>query len=170
MEQQEENPILQTGQTDTEAMQTEEMTQTKESIQTEDKENRTKDRTLHELCAGIVLWGLICEIIGVWFVADKTGYSLGLATGTLLGVLAGIHMWWAIDRALDFSESAASKMIVKHSMIRYLVIVAALALVMVSGFANPLSAFLGLMGLKVSAYLQPFTHRVCSYFYKKKDI
>ena len=47
-----------------------------------------------------------------------------------------------------------------------MVIVIVMALVMVSGFANPLAAFLGLMGLKVAAYLQPFTHRICAKFYK----
>lgn len=141
---------------------------------TDNKENGTekKDKqpnTLFELSAGIVLWGIICQLIGVWFTADKLGYSQGLAIGTVLAVLSGIHMWRALDKALDFSGDAASKMIVRSSIIRYLVIVAVLAVIMISGAANPLSAFLGLMGLKVSAYIQPFTHKLFATFYKKKD-
>lgn len=126
-----------------------------------------KSNTLLELSIGIILWGVLSQITLVWFVEDKSGYSMGLWIGTALALLAGFHMWWALDRALDCAQDAASKMIVKQSIIRYLVIVVALAAVMMSGFLNPLATFLGLMGLKVSAYLQPFTYKICSKFYKK---
>lgn len=117
------------------------------------------DRTLSELMIGIAAWGMLCQITVVWFVADKAGYSLGLWMGVLLAAAAGVHMWWALDRALDLRRDAAVKMITKHNIIRYFVFVIVMALIMVSGFANPLAAFLGLMGLKVAAYLQPFTHK-----------
>ena len=121
------------------------------------------DRTLLELSIGIVVWCLLCQVAGIWFVSDKAGYSLGLWMGTLLAVAAGVHMWWALDRALDFARDTAVKMMTKHNILRYLVITAVLALIMVSGIANPLAAFLGLMGLKVAAYMQPFTHKVLGY-------
>ncbi len=124
---------------------------------------KKKDRTLFELSAGIVAWGLICQLTVVWFVSDRAGYSLGLWMGTFLAVAAGCHMWWALDRALDLARDNAVKMITKHNIIRYAVIVAAMAFIMVSGAANPLAAFLGIMGLKVAAYLQPFTHKVLGY-------
>ncbi len=121
------------------------------------------DRTLTELAVGIAAWGLLCQVTVVWFVADKAGYSLGLWMGVLLAAAAGVHMWWALDRALDYGRDAAVKMITKHNIIRYFVFVIVMALIMVSGFANPLAAFLGLMGLKVAAYLQPFTHKALGF-------
>mgnify|MGYP002510986371 CR=1 FL=1 len=124
---------------------------------------KKKDRTLFELSVGIVAWGLICQLTVVWFVSDRAGYSLGLWMGTFLAVAAGCHMWWALDRALDLARDNAVKMITKHNIIRYAVIVAAMAFIMVNGAANPLAAFLGIMGLKVAAYLQPFTHKVLGY-------
>lgn len=124
---------------------------------------KKKDRTLFELSVGIVAWGLICQLTVVWFVSDRAGYSLGLWMGTFLAVAAGCHMWWALDRALDLTRDNAVKMITKHNIIRYVVIVAAMAFIMVNGAANPLAAFLGIMGLKVAAYLQPFTHKVLGY-------
>lgn len=126
---------------------------------TENKEGNKPDRTLLELSLGIAAWGLLCQVAIVWFVSDKAGYSLGLWIGVLLAVAAGAHMWWALDRALDFGRDTAVKMITKHNIIRYFVYVIVMAWIMASGFANPLSAFLGLMGLKVAAYLQPFTHK-----------
>ena len=130
--------------------------------------NRIKiDRTLLELSVGSMLWGILCQLTIMWFVKDKAGYSLGLWLGVLLAVAAGIHMWWSLDRSLDFMQDTAVKMVTKHNMIRYLVIVVVMGLIMISDFANPLSAFLGLMGLKVSAYIQPFTHKICEKFYKE---
>ena len=116
---------------------------------------------------GSMLWGILCQLTIVWFVKDKAGYSLGLWLGVLLAVAAGTHMWWSLDRSLDFMQDTAVKMVTKHNMIRYLVIVVVMGLIMISDFANPLSAFLGLMGLKVSAYIQPFTHKICEKFYKE---
>ncbi len=121
------------------------------------------DKTLLELVIGILAWGALCQLAVVWFVPDKAGYSIGLWMGVLLAVAAGVHMWWALDRALDFAQDTAVKMMMKYNIFRYAAIVAAMALIMVSGFANPLAAFLGIMGLKVAAYLQPFTHKVLGY-------
>lgn len=134
---------------------------------TEPEENGNKvfgriDRTLWELSVGILLWGIVCQATVVWLVSDKAGYSSGLWLGVLMALLAGIHMWWALDRSLDFAQDAAAKKLMIHSIVRYVVIVIAMALLMISGSANPLSAFLGLMGLKVSAYIQPFTHKLSS--------
>lgn len=133
------------------------------------KESRKKigsiDKTLLELLVGILFWGAVCQAAGVWIVKDKPGYSIGLWIGVLLASLAGTHMWWALDRVLEYGGEAAVKLITKHNIIRYAVIVMVMVLVMISGFANPLSAFLGLIGLKVAAYLQPFTHKICAKFY-----
>ena len=56
-------------------------------------------------------------------------------------------------------EGAAQGFIRKHAFIRYAVIVAVFAVVMLTGAANPLAAFLGIMGLKAAAYMQPFIHK-----------
>lgn len=124
------------------------------------------DKTLLELSVGILFWGVVCQMAGVWAVSNKAGYSAGLWIGVCLAIASGIHMWWVLDRFLGYAGDAAVKIITRHNIIRYMVIVIVMALVMISGFANPLSAFLGLMGLKVAAYLQPFTHKICAKFYQ----
>lgn len=127
------------------------------------------DQTLAELCAGLILWGILCQIIGFFPAKDKSSYSIGLWYGVFTGILAGIHMWWSLDRALDFSSDAAVKAMTKSNILRYLFLVVMMGLVMISGFASPLSAFLGLIGLKVSAYIQPFTHKLFSKL-RKEDL
>lgn len=140
-----------------------------EMLQTTQSKSVADHHTLPELCLGIVLFGICCLIVGIFFVKDRSGYSIGLGVGTLAAVLAAVHMWWALDRALDRGEDAARKMITAQSLLRYGCIVIAMGLIMVSGFANPLAFFLGLMGLKVAAYLQPLIHRLYRKIITKKE-
>nr|WP_308627305.1 ATP synthase subunit I [uncultured Eisenbergiella sp.] len=116
------------------------------------------NETVLELWTGILLWGIVCQLVPVWFVKDKAGYSLGLWLGILLAGASAFHMWWSLDRGLD-RGGAAQGYIRKHAFIRYAVIVAVFAAVMLTGTFNPLAAFLGIMGLKAGAYLQPFVHK-----------
>jgi len=44
--------------------------------------------------------------------------------------------------------------------LRYAVVLGVFALLLVFRLGNPVLAFFGVMGLKVSAYLQPFWHRL----------
>lgn len=126
------------------------------------------NRTLIELLFGILVYGIICQITGVFFVNEKAAYSSGLWVGVITAAAAAVHMWWSIDRGLDYDENTASKKIQAQSIIRYVGIVIIMGFTMVNGITNPLAAFLGVMGLKVAAYLQPFTHKLLIRFSKGK--
>ena len=116
------------------------------------------NETVRELWLGILIWTLAWQIVPVWFMKEAVSYSLGLWLGALLALGASYHMWWALERGLEDAGSA-QKYIGKQAVIRYLVIVAAFAVIMITQIANPLSAFAGIMGLKAAAYMQPFLHR-----------
>lgn len=116
------------------------------------------NETLSELIIGILLSAAFCQISIVWLVERKAWYSAGLWLGAALAVFCGVHMYRSIDMAFDFGADAG-KILQKKSIQRYLIIVILLGILMVTEIANPLSAFLGLMGLKVAAYIQPFTHK-----------
>lgn len=122
------------------------------------------NRTLFELETGILVFGILCQLCLLPF-AKRGEYSAGLWIGILTAVFAAFHMWRSLDRGLDLGEKGAAGYLGRQHMIRYLVIVVILGLTAVSGKANPLTAFLGIMGLKVSAYLQPFTRRVSKLIY-----
>ena len=46
---------------------------------------RRINQALPELLLGIVLYGFMIQIVGVWFVEDKVQYSVGLWAGIILG-------------------------------------------------------------------------------------
>lgn len=127
------------------------------------------NKTLLELIAGIFIYGLLCQIVGLIFTKDTAGYSSGLWIGIATAVAAALHMWRSLDRSLDLDEGTAGKKMQMQSIIRYTVIVIIMGLTMINGFTNPLAAFLGIMGLKVAAYLQPFTHKLLFRFYEEKE-
>ena len=129
------------------------------------KERITRiNRTLFELEPGILMYGLVCQMF-VFLVKDKMEYSLGLWMGVLIAVVSAFHMWWTLDRALDLGERQAVKTMSTHNVLRYFFIVVAFALIAVGGIANPLAAFLGMMGLKISAYMHFITQKISTKIY-----
>lgn len=123
------------------------------------------DGTLFDLCLGIFLYGIICQI-AILFFSRAAEYSAGLWIGVFLGISGSVHMWWSLNRGLDMASKDAMKTVGTQSIVRYFVLVAVMAFLAASGFANPLFAFLGYMGMKVSAYMQPFTRKISFKFFK----
>lgn len=119
---------------------------------------RKIDPTLFELWLGILAYGVVFEIVLLFFSRDPA-YSIGLWIGVLLAVAGAFHMWWSLDRGLDLPEKEAVKSMGAQNIIRYVVLVLVIGALMFVDFANPIFAFCGYMGMKVSAYLNPLIHR-----------
>ena len=64
-------------------------------------------------------------------------------------------MWKVLDTALELGDGA-KKYATSKNLLRYAVVLVVFAVLMLTHFADPLAAFAGLMGMKASAYLQPF--------------
>lgn len=122
------------------------------------------NRTLFELEVGILIFGSLCQLF-VFLPQDKLSYSLGLWVGIITAAFAAFHMWWTLDKGLDLEEKSAVGYLGRQNVIRYVVIVAVIVTAAVSEVVNPLSAFLGVMGLKVSAYMQPLTKKISRRIY-----
>ncbi len=132
--------------------------------------NRLKEmnRALLELDLGILFGGVVCQLAGMWPARQKGLYTAALWLGIVLALAASWHMYRTIDRALDLGDGAA-KVLVANNMLRYAVLVIILGIIMITDVLNPLIVFLGCMMLKVAAYLQPFTHKLCNMFFHETD-
>ena len=129
------------------------------------KERITRiNRTLFELWTGILIFGVICQVF-VFACRDKASYSLGLWIGVLTAALGVLHMWYSLEKNLELGEKTAVRKLAAGSAVRYLFYGAVLILVSVSRVASPLSVFLGMMGLKAAAYLQPFSKKISVLLY-----
>lgn len=117
------------------------------------------DATVKEMWIGVVIWGVLSELVTVWFVEDKVNCALGVLIGCLMAMAGVWHMWKVLDRALDLGDGA-QKYLTARSWMRYGVFVIIFGVLMISEWANPLTAFLGLMGMKAAAFMQPTVHKI----------
>lgn len=116
---------------------------------------------LPELIWGILIYGIVVQLAGVWFADDKLSYSTGLWIGIVLAAGMAIHMAVVLNDAADIAaEETAKKRVIFQSTLRYVVVVILFFLVAYFKLGNLITLFIGVMGLKAGAYLQPLTHKV----------
>ena len=117
--------------------------------------------SLPGLVAGIVIFGLLIQLAGVWFVRDKWGYSIGLWYGVAIAIGMAINLATVIYDAVTFDgEGNASKRVAAKSMLRYIVVAILFGILGYFEFGNLFTAFLGVMCLKFSAYAQPLLNKL----------
>lgn len=127
------------------------------------------DPTLFDLCLGIFLYGVVFQLALLVF-SRKAAYSLGLWIGVLLAIAGSVHMWWSIDRGMEQAAKQAAKQAARtvgtNNLLRYLVLVIVMFVLVYTNFANPIFAFLGYMGMKISAYLNPWLSKIRAKVFK----
>ena len=127
------------------------------------------NRTLLEMFLGILFWGVVCQMVGAFVVKNQGMYARSLWFGILMALISAWHMYRSLDRALDFDEKSATKLIYRSYLIRYVAVAVILFLVMITEVMNPLVVFLAYMALKVTAYLQPITHKLTNKLFHETD-
>lgn len=134
---------------------------------------RRMNRTLLEMQLGMLFFGIVCQIVGgvvLGNLFDLSGwnYTLSLWFGVAFAIAGSIHMCRTLDRAL-LSGNQASGIATRGYLFRYVMVAAVLIVISVTGAMNPLIFFLGYMSLKVTAYLQPITHKLCNALFHETD-
>lgn len=129
---------------------------------------RRINQALPELLAGILAYGMLIQITGIWFVSDRVRYSTGLWAGIILAMGMAVNMAVVIfDTVEEMTEGRSSRRASLYGTLRYLAVVLAFGIVGYFNLGNIVVMFLGVMGLKVSAYLQPLTHKFLAVLQKK---
>jgi hypothetical protein len=107
------------------------------------------------LVLGILLYGIAVQLVGMWFAEDKWNYTIGLWYGVAIAVAMAVHLAVVIyDSVTLCDEDRAKKLSVIKSVVRYAVVVILFALIAYFRFGSVVMAFIGVLGIKVSAYLQ----------------
>lgn len=120
------------------------------------------------LVYGIILYGVILQLTGVWFVSDKLGYSIGVWYGIAIAVGMAINLAKVIYDSVTMDMGGhANRRLIAKSVLRYAVVVILFMILGYFQFGNLLMALLGVLGLKVSAYAQPLLTKVVKKFNKE---
>lgn len=121
-----------------------------------------------ELLIGNIIYYIIGQII-ILCVAERKFYiSFGFFLGVLISNCMVIHMAVVIEQAMCFNEKGAETHVRKTTAIRMVLVMVALIIIGLTDIGNIVAAVMGVMALKVSAYLQPFTHKVLARKSKEK--
>ena len=119
-----------------------------------------KNNILLELIVGIVLFGMIEQII--CFIVSKNYLynSIGLWCGVAIACFMAVHMKRSIEDALDLGEEGGVKHMRKSYGTRMAVVAVAVIGILISKLGNPITLVIGILPLKFSAYAQPLIHSV----------
>ncbi len=122
------------------------------------------------LVLGIVLYGVLVQVTGVWFVDDKLGYTIGLWYGVAIAIGMAINLATVIldSVTLDGGKNANRRIIAK-SLLRYIVVVILFFILGYFQFGNLFMALIGVLGLKISAYMQPLLQRAANKLSGRSD-
>ena len=119
-----------------------------------------KNSTLIELLMGILVVGIVSQLLCLIILKQHVYNAVGLWTGVAVAAGMAVHMQRSIEDGLDLMRDSGVKHMQKASVTRMLVACVVMAIVMYYNWGNPLTLLLGVMALKLAAYLQPFMHRV----------
>ena len=117
---------------------------------------------------GMLFFGVCCQAVGALVVKDQGRYAGSLWFGIAFAFAASIHMYRTLERAMAVGADA-SKLMTRGYLFRYGMIAFVLILISLTEMLNPLIVFLGYMSLKVTAYIQPFTHKLCNMLFHETD-
>lgn len=122
---------------------------------------RRINEVLPDLVVGVLIYGIVVQFAGVWMVEDKLDYSIGLWIGVAIAVGMSIHMAIVLNDAADIAaEETAKRRVILKSTLRYVVVAILFFVVAYFKLGNLITLFIGVMGLKAGAYLQPLTHKL----------
>lgn len=125
--------------------------------------------TLKELIIGIfITTGLL--LLGTYLFIDNNGTVInGIIFGSLVAVMIVSHMFRTIGKSINLDSDDAIKYTQKVAIIRAIVMVLAIGIAMTfPKIFHVVGVFLGMMGLKVSAYFQPTTKKYITNKIQKK--
>lgn len=133
--------------------------------------NRKINPTMVELIYGILAYGIVVLILmtvlelglGIIgkifddrFIFVITGFLIGISISLILVIM----MTRTIENIVSGGGYGATRQSVIGSIIRSAIVIAAIVLLLVTHIGNVFSMLFGLFGLKLSAYLQPITHKI----------
>lgn len=119
---------------------------------------------LLDLAAGCIVYGLLGEaLILILGIPLYEGSLWKLILGFFIGIVAAlaliVHMYCSVVESLSLGEAGALKHTRKMYLYRILGILVILAFIYLTNFCNAIAFVIGLLSLKVAAYLQPVTHK-----------
>ena len=116
-----------------------------------------------------ILYLILGEIVILCFLPNKKFYAIGFLVGVIVSIISAIHM----KITLEYSLHQIGKSAVKRAIFAYAVRMFTIAIILCGMYftriGDLLAALIGMFALKLSAYLQSFTHEITKKVIKNID-
>jgi len=107
-----------------------------------------------------ILYLILGEIVILGFLPNKKLYAIGFLIGVIISITSAIHMKITLEDSLHHSGKSAVRRSVLGYAVRLLTVAIIFYVMYVTGIGNVIAAFIGMFALKLSAYLQSYTHKI----------
>ncbi len=128
-----------------------------------------REDTLLELLVGIILSGVVLQIVLAIILKDYLYNAIGLWSGVAVACFWAIHLKRSIEDSLDLGIEGAAKHARNAYMTRMLITAVALGIVIYFRIGSPITLVIGIFPLKIAAYLQPHMHKLFLRFQNRKN-
>lgn len=129
-----------------------------------------KMKELNEALPDLLLFDFLYLILGetviLLFVPNPSVYAAGFFAGVVYAVFCAFHMSFRI-RKVVYGRANSSRTLVVGYLLRLAVMLVLFAVLYIFRIGDLLCALIGMFSMKVSAYMQPVTHRGLSKISKK---
>lgn len=116
-------------------------------------------KTRNSLMLITVALGVICMVIGLFFVDSLITWILGIAIGVLICIFRVFSMTRCLEKAVDMEPEDAKNYAKSQYMLRYIIAFAVAVIACYKGFANPIGVIVGLVLLQPAVYIYNFIDR-----------
>lgn len=123
-------------------------------------------RILHELYIGIAIYCVPFMLLGILLMRPLWIFELSVIVGGLGACLQARSIYKTLDVALDLPKGKAKAYATGKSVLRLIFCLALMAIGMIIDWVSFVGVVIGLIGLKISAFLNPFLDK----FLVKKGI
>lgn len=130
---------------------------------------KIRNAVVIDLIVGLLIYAVIVETLILCFLDNKLYISSGFILGIILAIYSAIKISLSVEISLRMDKDSAVKYTKKKYLLRMLLFAGVLVLLLLVKIGNPLALIVGLFGLKIAAYGQPFVHKITSKLSGKKE-
>lgn len=118
-------------------------------------------QTLSELILGVVIAAIIIIIGGTILSDHKLPFTIGMLLGVFVAIVMTVSMYRSLDKSLEMDTEKAVGYMKRSVILRVLFLIGAIAIAIIaSKYISIIGVIIGILCLKLSAYLQPLTHKL----------
>lgn len=116
-------------------------------------------KTRNNLMVITIILGVICMVIGLFFVNSIIPWIVGMVIGVLICIFRVFSMTKSLEKAMDMAPEDAKNYTRAQYMLRYIITFAIAVFACYNGIANPIGVIVGLVLLQPAVYIYNFIDR-----------